>query len=400
MGFEKNWLTGDNAISDTADPAVAALRGFLDNEPSVEAAAAIADSGVDGLIALAEVLTERQDGARLAALREVKLPKKARKLVGKAIHKLTSRGVSCDVPGPRVGTMGYAAEELPSYLSVSLPTGDQLMLLSAVVDGSPTTCYAVTIDTGLDELALIDSPSRTKLKRIIESIEEGSRDSLDVFFAEADPALVRSRLQAAVLRHRESNQPLPEDYAACRHIIDVGPTVGDVHPLLAELGDIEPIAMRRGEELLGHMVPHGDHHHYQSGPIDRFAWTDAWQNETSAKLKEASESPLVVDDIQRRQRIVDELERVVETTFTTEFRAAEAQRLMDTGYAMLRRRKNQDLAQVAAATARALLDEDQPALEIPWARESVFGVVDIDILIEKRGEDAILDHSAMTPGHE
>lgn len=379
MPFDTAWLTEATDVPEEHAALAERLRAFASGPADPDGALALADAPLDGLLALVEVLLRAQDGARLALLKGSGLPKKARKAIGKAIHQLKTRGVDCEVPTSRVGTMGYSLDPLPSLISTPLANGTQILILSDLLaGGGQGSCYAVTAAEGLDELALIEEPSRTRLRRIVKDIEDDHENAVRMTFAEATSEHVRTRLVAALERHRASKTPLPKEYSACRALIE-GPQLDGPHPARVRLGATDPTLVRQGHRLLGRVVEDVDQP-YEYGAVDRPMLDQEWETEAYERLQKALDSPVVVDDVQRRERVSDELDRIVEATFEPALRATSADRLLDAAF-VLAGRGAEEMGRIAIATADALLDESRAVLDIPWARESIRGIVDIDYML-------------------
>ncbi len=391
MPFETTWLTSEDAEIPTEQQAeVAAMRDFLSQPADLSAGEALASSSLEGLLSLVATLTDRQDGSRLAILKAAGLPKKARKAAGKAVHKLKTRGIACELPTGRVATIGYQTDVLPSFISVPLASGEELLLLSGRPYGQAVTCYAVADENGFEELVSIEEPSRTRIKRLIDRISDPRGSDLDIYFVEADPAYVRSKIQAAMTRHRAANKPLPEEWPQLQALIEQGDTHDGEHPARTLIGTVDASLVARSGELLGRVQHHGDHTHYIGGKCDRPVMEDDWQKAASQRLENAMESPVVVDDVQRRERVTDEVDRLADEVFDEAMRQKCAARLTDTAFTLFKR-GDAECAAMSLATADALLDATQKTLDIPWCRDSIHGIIDIDMLLAGKGMGASAD---------
>ena len=383
MDFDKSWLQEGGDPPEEHRAEVARLLDFADGEADQEMARALGEEALEALEALVALLTERRDGTRLALLREATLPKKQRKLVGKAIHRLRTLGVVCEAPSGRVGVMGYHSVTLPSWMALPIATGVRLLILSGKdSQNRPLSCYAVTDETGFDDLAAIEEPSKSQIRKLITSIEDPNDLGVELFFAETDERLVRTRLVQALERHKAGGKAAPRELSVCRILLD-GPLLepGE-HPVYDLLPEVDPLLVRRGHELLGRMV--GDQ--YRQGPCDRPVLTDEWEVEASQRLQNAMMSPVVIDSAQRRERVHDEVDRLVTELFTTEIRIASAERLEDGAYVLCRAGREEEGA-LALATAVALRDPTRGALDIPWARESIHGIVDVEAMLAQADLD-------------
>ena len=92
------------------------------------------------------------------------------------------------------------------------------------------------------------------------------------------------------------------------------------------------------------------------------------------------DSPVLINDHQRKDRVLTELDRIAEETFDTDFRHRMANRLLDAAYVLHVQQKTH-LSHVAMATANALLDVDQSVLTIPWAQQALTGLFDTEAFV-------------------
>lgn len=393
MAFDWTWLTDTSPATEPHRETVEVMRRFLTEPDFAPLVARVAASSEDALRALAEVLVERRDGTRLAHLREAPaLPKAARKEIGKAVHRLKTVGVACEVGGAVVGTLAIVQEMLPSYMALPLANGIRLLLLTDRVGGALQTAYVISHETdGVDDVAAIREPSRTKLRRLIEDVERGASEE-GLFFVEAEPALVRTRIREAVAVQRARGKPLPQDWAEVQALVNAGPGI-DAHPVHALVPSPDPGLLERGAELLG--VTDLVTGKYRPGIADRPLPSDAFENELMKRLHDAWDSPLVVSDAQRRERLTSEVDRMLEDFFAGGVRQSTAARLRDTAY-VLARGGRVDEAATVLVTADAVADSSRPLADIPWARESLRTLVDLDAFtrhMEQAGPGHTHDHA-------
>ena len=373
MDIEASWITDNDSVPPEFTEVVDRLRAFLSSDDIVAEAAALSDQSPSVLLPLIDVLLTAKDATRLTAIKTAGPSKVVRKACGKAIHRLKAQGVSVSESAARVGSLTYVKEDLSSYLGTPLAMGLRMVILSGRCDGAVTSCYAVLHESeGVDQLMAVKDPSRSRLRKIIREIESQPNGEIPVRFVECPPELARQRIQQSIAVHRAKGRALPTDYSHIKPLID-GDGLIHGHPVFAELGALDEQLIARSAELLGHRTSDG----YKHGPADRSLLTRDLQLEIHQRLTNATESPIILDDVQRRERIQLELEHIVRDLFHVEHRALCAERLLDTAF-VLAKTGQVEVASIAAVTARALHSENANPLEIPWACQSIYGLVDVD----------------------
>jgi len=393
--IESGWLTGEVSVPEDFVNLVAPLQAFLEsNESELEATKLIELVSSEDLLVLVSVLAAADDATRISHIKAANPPKAVRKMCGKLIHRLKAQGITVSAKAPRIASVGYLREELSSYMATPLAMGLRMIILSGRCEGALTSCYAVVHESeGVDQLMVVQDPSSSRLKKIMREVESQPNGGIPISFVECPHELARQRIQESIEIHRAKGHSMPSDYARIKPLIDGLGLEGD-HPVLLSLGELDAGLISRGSELLGRQTEN-DYHH---GVADRLVLPTSNQREFQQRLMNAIESPVVLNDAQRRERVVLELEHIVRDVFHVERRVLSASRLLDTAM-VLAQTGSRDFALVAAATARALLDEQIDILNIPWARESIFGLVDIDQVVQGIMADNSLGGMGEPHGH-
>jgi hypothetical protein len=227
---------------------------------------------------------------------------------------------------------------------------------------------------------MIQDPSRSRIRKIIQGVEAHRNVEFPIRFVECPAPLVRRRIQQSIEVHRARGISLPPDYAQIKPLID-----GEVpveHPVLAEIAGTDSNLVLRGAELLGQQSS-GD---YVPGLVDRPVLKESLEREFHQRVLNALDSPVVLDESQRRERVLLELDLIVRDVFDEEMRQRCAERLLDSAWVLVHSGQAEPAA-VAAASATALLNGALNPLDIPWARESIVGLVNVDAMLQGAAPD-------------
>jgi hypothetical protein len=389
MAFNPDWLAdGEDVPSERLDE-VHILRAYLDHKNDNVDQRELVSCSPEGLLSLVERLSGIKDGARLEQIKRSSLPKAVRKLAGKSIHRLRTQGVTWTIPQGTTGTMAYKQDVLPSYMSLPSPTGMRFLILTGRhANGSLVAVYGMAHDTeGLENFIALPDVSRTRLKKLLDQIERPHHLPLRSAMSEADPALVRARFVQAAEAHRVLGKPFSEDYHRYKTILD-GDQLDGEHPATCLVVGVDDALLLRGIELLGKMDTCGEHTHYHYGLADCPMLGQKWINEMSQRLENAATSTVVINEAQRRERIVAELDRIIVDTYVPEFRKLVSDRLLDAAVVMHQQNLKSE-AEIAATTAQALLDPERQILDIPWARKGIMQMVNIDAILGAQSPDAL-----------
>ena len=374
MTFPTNWISNPESASGIAQETARRLHAYAKIAvPNLDDAKAIGHFDADALIALITLLEDAKQGAHLAALKDAGLLKKVRKAAGRAVHRLGSQGIQCEVTEQRGGSLDIKMASLPSYMTI--PSGDGLTvaLLSDVQYGQPACAFAVYNDEGLLEVSLIDMPSRSRLRKIMTDIVKDPENPTRTIWVEANPDLIRTRLIDAIERSRHSEKPLPEGHAHIGSILE-GPVIESNHPAYVLLGDIDISDTQRSGELLGDVragvqdtIP---------GPLVTEAWFAELESTLEASISQDEDSA----DQTRREQLKTTLLKKAESFFTTERRCAAGVRLLDSAY-LLGCLERVEEARISLSTATSLMDDSISPLNIPWCCDSITRLIDVDTFL-------------------
>ncbi len=373
MSFSEDWIENETLAPATMQPMVQTCRDFIElghEKVSLDSVAALPK---DVLIALATVLAKRGDGNRIAALQTVRT---IRKTIGKVLHQLRSEGHQWSVTEGTTGKLSFTVETLPSYLSVPHPSGSRFLILcDRHPDGSMAAIYGLASETeGLGNFVAIPHLSRSKLKKLLVEVDRMQLTRKEQFMVEADSILVRTRFREAVEIHRRKGKPFPEDYHAFSDLIR-GPLLEAHHPVRDLFKPKDGAWLTRGPELFGTSDETTDPPSYKMGAVDRPIMDRSWMKNTHDRLLNAMQNPVLINDSQRSDQVLAELDRVISDTFDAPFRIQITNRMLDSAYVLWKQGQH-DLAHIALATADALADATVSALDIPWAKEAFVGLFD------------------------
>jgi len=404
MSFSEKWLTGEEIPPTNMLPTVELCRTFMGSNSDSALLKAIASMPKDACIALAIVLAKRGDGDRIETLKSVR---SIRKTIGKELHRLRSDGCEWSSSAGTKGTKGtitYASDPVPSYLSGAHPSGSRFLILCGHhPNGSMAAIYGLASETdGLSNFVAIPHVSRTKIKKLIDEVERMHSGRTKRFLVEADPVLVRTRFRQAVHIHRRLGKPFPDDYHSFSDLIR-GPVFEEEHPARTLVPKSDSDWLHRGPELFGSVDKTTDPPSYHMGAVDRPIMDRAWTKMTQQRLQNAMSSPVLISDVQRKDHVLAELDRIIVETFDEPFRIRMADRMLDAGY-VLWKQNEVALAHVAMATADALLSTSTSPLDIPWVKESIAGIFDADGFVEtfspdqNSSEDTTKEKGLIIPG--
>ncbi|MFT5434869.1 MAG: hypothetical protein ACI9OJ_005585 [Myxococcota bacterium] len=380
----ESWIFTDVPPTDEHAADVAAARAFVAEEATPEAAAALSGASLPAVEALVAGLTERLDGSRLALLKQAGMSKKARKVVGKAIHKLKTRGIECEAPTGRVGSLSYVKESLASWMSIPDGLGVRFMLLAGRTPNEQLECcYALGGGgEGVIDFVMIEEPSKSRLKRIMGDIES-ERDGFQARFVEVPADLARTRLNESAAVQRSNNKPLPNEFADAHDLL-AGDTVDrSTHPARALVGPSDAALIENSALLLTRDDDDGKR---ILGEADRPLLSQEQGDGLHGRLEAIVHDDANKEDEDRKRALVlEELDTFALEIFTPTFTALQADRLLDCAYCLHKIGKAGD-AKIALATADALMVEGASLLEIPWVKESFRGMFDVEHLLNHTHE--------------
>jgi hypothetical protein len=315
----------------------------------------------------------------LAGIGEQGLAKAGRKALRRALHRLRSRGHELAAPPPeaRVAVLPKLADELAATLvSAPDPSGAQLVV---IVEPSPSGGArlfqaAVDLERGVLEFHALNA-TRSQARRLVRDLEGNPKVG----------AVRASREAAAVLLARAAaaqppDRALPQAFEEWRSRV-ARPGAGERSPgeivraelgASAELGAAREVAQRVAEGALGPWPP----------PFEAL-------RELAEKVRQTSESPLLVDEQQRRARVEDVVGDALAARFGGAAGEPTAARLEEAAYAAWRRGDEPFARSLLAAAA--VFRERSPR-DNPVARalvERVLGPM-LEMLREERAASPLV----------
>lgn len=279
--------------------------------------------------------------APLAAIGEDGLGKAGRKALRRAQHRLRSRGVevASEAPAARVAVLPKLADELAfALVSAPDPGGVQIVVLvePSPAGGARLFQGAIDLERGVLEFHALTT-TRSQVRRLVRDLE-----------GHAQIAAVRSSREAlaALLARAAAAQPadraLPQAFEEWRSRV-ARPPAGAKTPgeeVRAALGAAPDLAAAR--EVAQQIAEGG------LGP-----WPPPFEalRELAEKVRQAGESPLLVDDQQRRAQV----ERVIDDALDQRYGAAAGEgtagRLEEAAHAAWRRGGEEEARRLLAAAA-------------------------------------------------
>jgi hypothetical protein len=324
----------------SADEARALLVWLLDREPLAgeELALAWADSP--------------RGAAPLAAIGDEALGKAGRKALRRAQHRLRSRGlaVGAAAPAARVAVLPKLADELASALvSAPDPSGAQLVV---IVEPSPSGGVrlfqsAIDLERGVLEFHALNA-TRSQARRLLRDVERigavaAPREALAALLARAAAAQPADRALPQAFEEWRSRVARPPEGARTP-----GELAREALGAAADLGAAREVAARIAEGTLGPWPP----------PFDAL-------REIAEKVRKTGDSPLLVDDQQRRAQVESVIGEALEARFAGAGGEAMAQRLEEAAHAAWRRG---DAGQARALLAAAAGFRERSPRDNPVAR--------------------------------
>lgn len=325
----------------SADADVAALAAHAGRESDADAAIAHRLGGIVS-DASAQLLQQMEMSTADKALR---------KEIKRALYRLQQRGVAvASAPPPPPVATPLAAAPLEGYVSSVDGRGDQLVWLIRPQPGGLMHLFAVINDgEGLREVAL-HSATRKTLKTLRGELEQRHEVRLvPIDWRHAD-FLVRRAFDTA----RAAGARMEGDYPALRAQLWRDPPT-ETSPLPAPVADDALLA--RSAEMLGEP----EMRTWFRGPEELAPFLEEFSN--------VQDSPLVLNEMQQRDRFDDILARAVDTMFGEAERETWTRRFSEMAHYFAATRRA-DRAGEAGAIAAALA-AGKPPREIPFCDQLV-----------------------------
>jgi hypothetical protein len=265
----------------------------------------------------------------LGRVDEDAIPKAARKVLRRALHRLRSRGV--DVGRPPAEAMVATLPSVEDGISVGLvtpvdPSGAQLLILAEPNPGGGVRLFEAVVD---DERGIVDfvvlTPNRSQARRLLRDLSE--RGPLPAI--ETSPEAVRARLARVAARH-PVDRALPQAFADWRARMTRTPEGARTPGELAReaLAGGAPLG---GRERLLELVEQGE-----VGP-----WPPSAERLRSIaeRLHKLGRSRLLVSDEQRRQQLGEAVRDALGEQLAADGRERVADRFEETAYAFWRQER-------------------------------------------------------------
>jgi hypothetical protein len=306
---------------------------------------------------LALAFADDPDGtAALQALRTAGLSKAARKELGRALHRLRSRGIEAPA-GPaaeaRTATLAPVHDELGgAFVSALDPSGARLVVLLEANPGGGARLFELVVDEARGVLECqVYTSGRRDARRFVRALAD--RKSLAV--VEAPAGAVRALL-ARLADRRDPERAPARSFAEWRSHLTAGAAgarpPGDLAREALAGGD-DPAALEVVVELV------------RKGELGPWPPTRAVLERLAARIREAVEGRVIVSGATRRERIRAALDACVSETFAGDAAAEAAARLRESAYVFW---KTDREAAARAMLAAALAFEAGAPGENPVAR--------------------------------
>jgi hypothetical protein len=351
----------------TAADARALLVWLLANEP---------DAGEELALAWAD---SPRGADPLAAIGEGELGKAGRKALRRAQHRLRSRGLEVAAPAPaaRVAVLPKLADELAAALvSAPDPSGAQLVV---IVEPSPSGGArlfqaALDLERGVLEFHVLNA-TRSQARRLVRDLETNRRLGAVRVPREALAALL-ARAAAAQPADRALPQAFEEWRSRVARPAEGAQTPGELaRAALGAPPDLEAaraVAERVAAGALGPWPP----------PFEAL-------REIAEKVRQAAESPLLVDDQQRRAQAESVIGDALDARFSGVGGEPTAQRLEEAAHAAWR---SGDEAGARALLSAAAVFRERAPRDNPVARallDRVLGPM-LEMLREERSASPLV----------
>lgn len=259
----------------------------------------------------------------IGSLTDEGLDKAGRKALRRAQHRLRSRGVEVPeaAPAPRVASLPKLDDELAAALvSTPDPSGAQLVVIveASPAGGARIFQGAVDLERGVPDFQVF-ATTRSRARALLRDLESSSRvgavrasrESLAALLAAAAAAQVPGRALPPAFEEWRSRVARPVDGARLPG--------ADAREALGGTADL---ALAR---TVAERVAAGD-----IGP-----WPPAFDvlREIGEKVRQAAESPLLVDDAQRRAHVDSVVAEAVDARYAEPAGERTAQRFEEAAYA-------------------------------------------------------------------
>ena len=307
-------------------------------------------------------------------------PKAVIKSVRRALHRLRSQGIVVqEVVTPAEIGLAAGRRILKSLLSSVDGRGGQMLslLLSAPLSGIEAVELVADDLEGIKDVV----GAQTTKRKYGEHIEEMREQGLSAVDAPVSYVLFRVREFEAITRER--GNPLPSEYQIYRELFHM-PGAEHKQPLVYDEIDPETVRSdtslsRRASELF--QCPEFESWFLPEEEIEPFG----------VQIIEARQSPLVLSDAAKEERVERTMKVASEELLTPEIRDRYKRRLEENAYVLLRTDRA-ELARVAVACALELGSGGLPSPQILFVQEIIKRSVALFVASEEREPHIIKAH--------
>jgi len=327
--------------------------------------------------AAAEALGFIRSESAAALLRNIDrpdAPKAVVKAARRALHRLRSQGVAAEEVAPpapaEVGLIG-GRRILAAMMTPVDSKGGQFFALyvSAPLSGPEFVQIIANDVDGIKETGI--APIRRR--ELAQHLEEMREAGMVLIDAPAEYVLFRVRQFEAINQARGT--PLPFKYHLCRELFHMpGPEYE--RPLIYE--EIDAEAVRSDPSLPGRVAELFETRKFEGWflPLEEI-------KPFALRVIEAGESPLVLSDAAKEERLERVLREAADELFNPELRAKYKRRLEENAYVLLRSDRA-ELAGVALACAMELAPDGPPSHRILFVQEIVKRSIALFVAQEER----------------
>ena len=310
----------------------------------------------------------------LQALDQPDKPKAIVKSARRALHRLRSQGIRIPEVIPPPAEMGLIGGRriLRSLLSPVDGSGTQLLtvLFSAPMTGTEGVDLLTSDVKGIYDMHVTRRAKRHYDEGIIEM-----RKEFTIVDAPVDYVLFRAREYEQI--NRRASLPLPSDYHIYRELFHMPGREYDRPIVYEEIDQPDPSLAKCAKELF---ETRDFRNWFIEGQIEPYV----------AQIIEAEESPIVLSDAAKEERMERILRNAAETIFTPEVRALYKRRVEENAYVLLHTdqaslpRPVGDLAKVALACALDLSPDGPPSPQVTFVQEIIKYSVAVSVAIQER----------------
>ena len=307
----------------------------------------------------------------LQALDQPSNPKAIVKSARRALHRLRSQGIVIPEVIPPPSEMGFIGGRriLRSLLSSVDGSGTQFLsvLFSAPMTGTESVDLLGSDLEGIFDFHMIRLPKKGYDEAIAQM-----QDRFRMIDTPADYLLFRAREYEEI--NRRENHPLPSDYHIYRQLFHTPGREYDRPIVYEEIGEAEIGAdttlAQRAKEL------------FETRDFRTWFIEDEIEPFVSQTI-EAAESPIVLSDAAKQERIERIIRTAAETIFTPEVRARYMRRLEENAYVLLHTDRL-DLARTALACATELAPDGPPSAQVTFVQEIIKYSISVAVTMQER----------------